>query len=157
MDPQMVYAEVKKTGFKTRICDYERVTQGEAGIRFWKVTGTKTKVFRKWLRRSYVPTSQLTDVDAEDAGKSIDYGSSRTMFPLARGATSQLTDEAKEERRRNNKKRATTSQRKKDRESKKKSYVPTSQLTDEAKEERRRLQNLKNKKHQNKKRKTASA
>jgi hypothetical protein len=66
MDPQMVYAEVKKMGFKTRICDYERVTQGEAGIRFWKVTGTKTKVFRKWLRRSYVPTSQLTDVDAEE-------------------------------------------------------------------------------------------
>jgi hypothetical protein len=35
MDPQMVYAEAKKMGFKTLIYEHERVTQGEVGINFW--------------------------------------------------------------------------------------------------------------------------
>jgi hypothetical protein len=48
------------------IYEYERVTEGEVGIRAWKreVTGTKTKAFRNWIRRSYVPISKLNAVDA---------------------------------------------------------------------------------------------
>ena len=38
----------------------------EAGIEYWKATETKTKVFRKWLVRSYVCISELNAVDAAE-------------------------------------------------------------------------------------------
>jgi hypothetical protein len=66
MDPKMIYAEVKNKPLETLIYEYERVTEGEAGIRVWKrkATQTKTKAFRNWIRRSYVPISELNAVDA---------------------------------------------------------------------------------------------
>jgi hypothetical protein len=66
MDPLMVYAEVQKMGFKTLVYDYKRVKEGEAGIEYWKVTDTKTKVVRKWRVRSYVRISELNAVDAAE-------------------------------------------------------------------------------------------
>jgi hypothetical protein len=102
MDPLMAYAEVEKMGFKTLVYDYKRLKQGEAGIEFWKATATETKVFRKWLASSYVPISELNDVDAAERRRK------NTLYFTA------MTDECREERRQQQKC------------SKKKRYVPTS-------------------------------
>jgi hypothetical protein len=66
MNPAMVYAEVKKQPLATLIYEYERVTEGEVGIRVWKRRAT-TESIRNWKGRPrYVPIAELSAVEAEE-------------------------------------------------------------------------------------------
>ena len=49
MDPAKVWAEVRKKPLDTLIYDYERVTEGEVGIRVWKRKAT-VESRRNWIK-----------------------------------------------------------------------------------------------------------